>query len=540
VQLLTILALGVVSRVLFTGAGSTDQWQSLWCIKRQEGSRWVNYRVADSLLPGEYQYPVFHFWLVSRFPRAWQVPLGFAFSIASDVLVGLGVFALAHVLLGRVGVASGTSWLTLPDLACALYLTSPILCPVEVRIRAIKGRPIGGLFAAAHFFGLGVGLVDGAWWGWAMALVFAWLCIMTSFFALQAVLFFGAVMSVLRLSVAPLTPVAGAMLLGWFLPFLGARQPLALKWHHAWCYRMVRQRGLATTAEVHDKWSDLARLPLYLFTDPRRFLQVCLVHSSYIISLYSAPAMYLLFYALARDSGTRAWVSGCAELRFLLDVSLAGFACFLLTSLRPLNFLGEAQRYLEYSAPAFCILAVLAAGKTGVVSPTFLTWLVPFQVLATVGVAAYANVGYSGAAAKTEGQDEKDALGFLSAEPGDLRVAVVPTKRSYLFSAMDPDGRLHGKVWYYYHNMSIPGDRWLSRFFLEDYEPKVNHVFRDSPEAVAAKYALTHFVLERRLLQSQGRLAFIAALIAVTPAYSNGTYHVYRVGPTASGASAPA
>jgi hypothetical protein len=47
-------------------------------------------------------------------------------------------------------------------------------------------------------------------------------------------------------------------------------------------------------------------------------------------------------------------------------------------------------------------------------------------------------------------------------------------------------------------------------------------------------------VLERRLLQSQGRLAFIAALIAVTPAYSNGTYHVYRVGPTASGASAPA
>jgi hypothetical protein len=356
--LIVSLALGtrILPRLFCPEARGFDAFFHLIAAR---GIRLNRFRIPGTwkeyLLPGIYDYPPLYLYLLALFPVKWH-PIAEKWSSAVfDAVHAVVVYLLAIYWLGMVcsteQVASLALWVVM------LFLFSPALTSVGTGPRAYQGTPrtLGELqftlaMAAAVCFRCGEGDAF-----FVIAAFFGGCLFLTSKFGIQVYLFFH-----LFLAVVDANPIWILFVLAGFLAalLLSLGHYLVVAkghWEHSRYYRAVIAPRFHMVKNFN-RWEDIRNLLRNLFRNPRQAAQTLLMHNSYTQLLIKHPQLVYLGYLLAFAPGA------IAVHALMLGWIGAGLSAFLLTSLKPFRFLGEADRYLEYTlVPQLLLLASAAA-----------------------------------------------------------------------------------------------------------------------------------------------------------------------------------
>jgi hypothetical protein len=332
-------------RLIRPGARDSDTYYHLLCA---ENIRRHRFKLPSShpqfILPSGYSYaPVYHY-LLALFPRRAREQFEKASSALFDtLLVGIFLWAAAR-LLGPAGWDERT--VVLLGLGFSL---SPALVGMGIGPRAYQGTPrtMGQMLTAGCFTLLW------AWW-WAdgglrlgAVVLLGAMLPLTSAFSGQVLLFFCVVMSLLLGSPTLL-----------LLPGVCAVAAIVLSYGHYWRMLQTQIKHLRLYARrIAGEHPGIARRltavrPTTLVDWGKRLL--------YDSLLAIAVLRYGVLFAAAGFVLHAGWMGEPALDGFLVAWLAAAVIVFLAVSTRPLLFLGEAERYLEYGLmPAFLLLAVL-------------------------------------------------------------------------------------------------------------------------------------------------------------------------------------
>jgi hypothetical protein len=131
-------------------------------------------------------------------------------------------------------------------------------------------------------------------------------------------------------------------------------------WEHSRYYRAAIAPRFHMVRDFN-RWEDIRNLLRNFVKDPAQAAKTLLMDNSYTQLLIKHPQLPYIGYLVVFDSRFRvfdglmvAWVG-------------AGLLAFFLTSLKPFRFLGEADRYLEYTLVPQLLLLAGAASFRGIV-----------------------------------------------------------------------------------------------------------------------------------------------------------------------------
>lgn len=530
------LLAGLMLRLAFCGIGrSSDEWVTFWLIRRQRGHRGLNVRVDNAVNPGTYAYPQLQHWLIARFPeRLWGV-LGRLLNAAYDVLTGALLVVVLTVWLGDS--APQLAGLSLAPAALLLFLSSPALLPSAARMRAIKARSLGLLLFCGWFLAVGVTLRGGPWAlpaGLGAVVLFE-LVILASAFALQAVVFTAFGLSLFLLSPVPVLLVLAGLVVGVLLPRLGTREALWFFWSHKVWYVGNAHKG--TTAAGRNRLRDMLGLPVLLVRQPRRALWLLFWQNSFFIAVYSSPLVVVLLVVWFRHGmpwGTELPLPVACLWGGLLGAVLA----FVLTSLKPLAFLGQAERYFEYAAPITAVLAVLLlASWADTARAGQWYWL----LLGLHLLGAFLNAVLSGISALGENLHMPEGLGevgdWLLEQTDQPRVATMSPKLAYVLAQhFERAGRDDAR---FYYRLLVDGRGGMSTYAGEiggplrepgrDEASPSMELFTLLPDELQRRYGVDTLVIDRAYEASLRDFWADQADLLDRPAFENKRYLVLRL-----------
>ncbi len=304
-ECLAIFAAAVAIRLPWSMMRTGDDWVGCWMLTRQREHPF-KLEMEDSAIGGFFGYPPLQYVLIGLLPRQWQTVAMIHSSSVYDAIVAAIVTYMAGPLAGL------------------LYLTSPLLLPINHRLGGYKTRSLGGLLVFLWF----LALWSGYWWA---APVIGILIILGSQFGLQAILF---VTPIVALATWTWEPLAALGLT--FIPALfhvkhnPVRQVWSTRWNHwKWYFRNQSEINVADRNRIKD-W----RNPTW---------KLALAKTSWTIALLGAPEIIYWLFLPPISAYPDAIILGCLWI-------------FILTSFRKLLFLGEAERYLEFAVPFAAVL----------------------------------------------------------------------------------------------------------------------------------------------------------------------------------------
>ncbi len=435
-HLFGILLLAAGLRFLFLTGATTDDMVHLDFVRLRHRNAFTDNDPGNSVIPGRYGYPMLAHKIISLFPRNRWRAAGKLLNIGYDLVLVTAVWVLARILL-----PGGTeSPLSPADMAALATTTSPVLMPITARMKSLGARSLGNLMVTACFLCLWLGMGHQPWLFGALAVALGVALVATSQFGTQALVLGAPFLALLGFNLLPLLVLAGmAVFLALAVrinkgPFRGLRDNVVYMIEHKRWYRRNAQRG--TTATDRNRIKDLLALPYWWRNKKDDFFAILFRRNSYFIALYSFPLFWLAFLFAFR-TGLPIPAQGLAGFSALVTLAMA--CVFLLTSLRPFSFLGQAERYFEYATPFASLLLAgqLAEGAMGLEAALFLLML---QILFTMANLAYTN--FATIKAMLMEPERKPILDYLDAHKG-LRVLTIPMKLSNLFSAMEEGGNAY-------------------------------------------------------------------------------------------------
>jgi hypothetical protein len=534
-SLLLILSFGFMLRLSFSSAESSDDWVSFWLIQRQGGGRWLTYEVSDSMVRGIYGYPVLQHFIVSRFPEKYWEHTGRILNILYDLATALCVYGVTRWLSMQMGVTILISGLDMAAVATLLFLTTPILLPVTARMRAIKARSMGLMLTTLYFCAMGIWSVTGGWHYLLAAVLIGQLIILSSMFALQVLVLFSCFLSLFFLSPVPTFIIIVTLIVGYYLPKVGTRESLRFMWHHKRWY--VRNYEKGTTAAKRNSLREILLLPYYMVVDFRKFLLLSFVKVTPIIAIYSAPIPFALvvIWLVHKEQWTS--MAQVPYLAYAWGIVAASLVAFLLTSFKQLSFIGQAERYLEYSAPAFSLIFpfVLITYPEG--TRTVMLWsLILIHIIFT-----FANFLFvKREAAEIRGGyvpgDLQEVVDWCTRKLNSARIATVPCKLGFLLSTimgMKVPGRYE-----FYYKFILRSNETGFRYYEEDtggYEKvrdgwiESKEIFKATPHTLSKQYGATHLLINKKYEAGLSKVWGGELDLFHRPVFENATYVVCTI-----------
>ena len=523
IEVVGIYFLGLVTRLIFLLHAGSDLDAHLWLTKLRRdlgGLKGIGrHQVPDSIVPGIRGYPPLPHAIIAQInPKHW-VLVGRLTNLAFDLASILLVYFLSYLLFERVWQISSGQFISAAGAVTLLYATSPKLHPVTARLQAIGGRTLGNLLTLLYFACLGIGYLFGIPYFYLPCLVLGTLTVLSSQFGMQVLVINSIMLSCFYRDLVPLLPLLGTFGLCLLVPQLGVRQLLGRKWaHYKWYFAAIKE-GTTPIAE-RNSLRDFIALPVYLFSRPREFGRIVFTKATPVIILYSIPITPLLLYWWLSSPDTFTELFSDNVVWYVTGLTLASFIAFVVTSIKFALFLGEAERYLEYSLAflhlifvRYCIVSkqpyeiiyIIALIHVGFV-------LVNFLYLSSVRIKD--NLFPS-----TETAFE-DIIKFLNGRSRQS-IITIPTKLSYTLagSMEETDSR------FYYPSMSEPG-RGM-RYMGEDHvylylmKPDFDH-FR-------ARYGVNTLVTQKREIELAAKRGIEYPLSSLELLYDNEGYAVYNV-----------
>ena len=323
---------------------STDEDVSLALQKRQEGKKWINYTVADSLVDGYYGYPIFIHFIISKISKKNRWFVGKFVNIFSDILVGIFIYLITNKLIG----VTLYSYFNYGHIASLLYITSPILVPVTSRMKTIKARSFGSMLIFFYFYLMYL-MMSSFNFGLLIALFFiSFLIVISSMFAFQVMVLISLILSLLSFSFYPMIYLVGFLLILFFINQLKAKEPILFYFNHKiWYFKNFSKDTKAKNRELFSiiKWKNFINKPKLILYDLLR-------NQPILIILFSLPELFFLLDYLKLNIADNPLIS------FSWNLIISTIILFLLTSTKYFSFLGQSERYFEYTLPFICLLVV--------------------------------------------------------------------------------------------------------------------------------------------------------------------------------------
>ncbi len=501
-----LLLCGLLLRLLYSSGETSDQWVSLWHLRRQAQQARPSYAVPDSVIDGTYDYPVLFHWLLARVPERARLLAARLLNVVPD---------LAHALLLYLFLRVVTADVRLSLFGLAFFLTLPVLLPTTPRFRAIKARAFGTVPVTLFFLGLFLGLEAHPLW-FLLAVFGVWLAAYSSLFAFQVTLFSGLLLSILLPSWWPLLVIGVSVTAGLLNPHL--RPPIVFWWRHKrWYFRNIRERSPAANRSS----LSLFALPYYLLRRPRDAGNLFFYDSPLLIALYSHPLLFFLLWTVFTQASLHALIIADPLLHFLWAVTLSSFVLFVLTMLPGLLIFGEAERYFEYTAPFFVALLVLLLTRRPLLSPGALGLALLWNCTVVLLLLVFLNHRRILFATPLQDEDElRSVAAFLHRQRG-ARVATLPVKLSYLLSTLLPQrGRAPA---FYYRFITRAGDDSF-RYFERDLSSF--NTFSGTPAQLRDRYRLTHLVIDRAYIRTAAKTPFIRQALRLPRVHETPRYLV--------------
>ncbi|MEE4354213.1 MAG: hypothetical protein V2J25_15235 [Desulfatiglans sp.] len=327
-----------------------------YTIQNQAGKK-LDYKVDNSIFPGTRAKPKLVSFIVSRFPSKYWGFVGYAINIGSDIVLIVLVYILSDGLFHKHLPINEAYYIFPPAFwVSLLFSTMPILFPITARLVSIKERTFGCLLCFIYFVLFGLGFIGGDYYFFFFNIIVANLIILSSTFALQYLVFTSVFLSLLYFNFIPVLILAISVLIGtFFIRNLGIYNILTRTIAH---YRWYSKNPKGTTAFGRNNLKDMLLTPVYLFSNLKKFMNQVTQKNSFIIASYSIPSLLLILFYYVTEVDIYHQVAGNEILKYINNIMFSSILIFLITSLKPFLFLGQAERYFEYSSPFIAVLFV--------------------------------------------------------------------------------------------------------------------------------------------------------------------------------------
>ncbi len=476
-----------------------------------------SHRVNNTLIEGSKGYPTLPHYLISRFPKKHWILAGKLLNIVYDCLSLVLVYFLSYILFQQIWEFETDDAIS-PEVATTLLsATSPILFPVTARLRAMGGRVVGNFLNLLYFVFFGYAFLFGQPLFYLPCFVLGSLIILSSQFGLQNWLFTSIVLSIFYLHPIPFILAIATVIIGAITPGLGIKQILRHKYnHYLWYFQLTERVGI----EDRNNLKDIVYLPVYLVKEPRKFIHLIFTKITPIIAAYSMPVLVVLIFWFAKSPQKLITLADEKIIFYLLSLSSASCLVFAITSLKPFLFLGEAERYLEYSAFYINLLFVYLLLEQGIES-NIVFWLVVIQLC--IICANYFFVMKS-ELLKALGigveLSFRALINFLQQQE-DLRVLCIPTKISFkIATALD-----HSDTLFYYNFVTKDIDGFQ---YMKD-DMVAYRFVRPDFNYFSQKYAINTLVVQKSDLIVVHRQGIDYNFEALNKVFENDEYVVYTI-----------
>ncbi|MBN1555737.1 MAG: hypothetical protein JXA11_13415 [Phycisphaerae bacterium] len=455
-ELLLILIAAGGLRALSLLSPSSDEVIHLWNVRfRRQHGNFRSQVLTDGVFEGRRGYPTLSHGIISLFPQRIWKPAGLGLNVFWDLVV----IAVSWWFLSRIegpGIA-GFSFATCAGL---LIATCPLLIPVNPRMRSLGARTFGGMLCFGYFLAMGYGLLVHPLWGGLVCVVFGLLIVGGSQFGIQVMVFVSLTIAAVFPHWLPVAVLAAVGIVAWCVPWLGLRDVLRFrKAHMAWYFRNQQKEG--TAPATRNRLKDHLRFPVDLALHPRKALLLVYYHSSILGLLVTLPMLSVgvILWGMRDFSAT---LLDDPVRQYAAMVVLGTAVAFVLTSLPRLMFLGEAERYFEYSVPFLAMLFVYLAGTSSNAAAWFWGMLGAQMFLCLVQL-MISRRDARGAGRHGEPVRYREELRqFITAAPPH-RILTLPVKDSYEISTWS-DGRHR----FYYRFIMLPRDTKRFAYMDED------------------------------------------------------------------------
>lgn len=519
---LCITAVCVGARIPLVFCKSSDQWLTYLLLRTNSSKPSIDLEIpravqGEAIMP----YPPLPHFLASRLPeRFWKLG-AYAITYLSDAIVAFLLFlALMHTL-SQSGYSPAEAYAC--SLAAALSLCClPSLIPVTSRVRAPNGRALGFLLSTLYFIALWAALHLSPWFV-LCALPLAFLIVLASKFALQAVFFFSPLMALFTASPVLLVPPAAVALVSVLRPKSIWASICVDKIVHALRYKVV-----GSSAEYRNLFPNFLLYFKLLRKDYRWGAMMLRYWSPLLIALVSIPYAFVSL-ALPLIPQVRAAVFADPVLSFCYFLTLSAGIVFAVTSVGFCRVFGQSERYFEYASPFIILFFVLTLAKAAGAGPALPFFMLGLNVALLLFLHISTNFPYMKRIAQFDFEQDDDLAEvhrYLAGMDG-AKVGAVPIKMTYMLMGMAAKDELENISYYHPTIATVPVR--ISDFRLKRDAFALPFIFVRDPEWVRETFGIDTWVEDTAFTDANAEQPFVQALKKHTPIFTAGKYRVYRI-----------
>lgn len=517
-EIFIILSFSFTLRFIFTLSTTSDNYWHLWQIKQIKKNGLGNHKVFNAIIPGYQAYPNFPHYLISKFPESKQIPAAYILNILYDCLSVIIFYFIVYFFQNKTAIFIEAN-ANLPFLLTIFFSTTPIFFPVTARLKSIGARTFGGLLSLIYFVILGAGINYELWlYAYPLCIIIGILIIMSSQFAMQVIILFSITLSIFYTSINPFLIVLLSIIIGSLIPKTGIWEFWKyFKINHYLRYIKIAQKG--TSASNRNRLKDFVYLPIMLFKNRGQFLNIVFKKNTFIILMYSVPQLMIFTYILLNNFQVVDTILGNRLTEYLFYILLSSVIVFLLTSLKPLLFLGQAERYLEYSVWSITLLLYYLFQFSGFD-------LYNLQILICLNISIllilFIFTQLTNYKKSLKGEEDSaliDLIDFLDTKDGS-KVLSVPIKLSFGLAALS-----NNKDIYFYYKITANKIDGFKRS-TED-EVWVNFIKPDF-EYFVKEYSIDLFVFTTEAINQAKGLNIKYDLDNKSTVFENEKYKVYK------------
>jgi hypothetical protein len=291
--------------------------------------------------------------VLAFFPQSWHLEIERWISAAFDTLNSQVVYLFSVYYLLHVNYQGEPARMAL--WISVLFVFSPALTSVGTGPRAYQGtaRTFGELLFMLSMSCSIVYFFEGILTFLFLGGFFGGLLLLTSKFGAQVLVFFNIILFLYFRDITWVIVPAMSFLCAFLFSWGHYKEIAAGHVEHCQYYRKAISKRFYMVSEKN-RLADLKNVIHDFYQDYYRAARTLLMNNTYTLLLLKNPQLfYVLFLVVAN-----ALALGKEE-KLLLVWTGAGLLAFLITSLKPFLFLGEADRYVEYGLlPQFILIGI--------------------------------------------------------------------------------------------------------------------------------------------------------------------------------------
>ncbi len=391
--------------------GNDANFQMKFIDSIRENNNKIPKRIEQFLNAGYIGYPFFIYWTLSFLDKKTVSKIRPFFGAIVDTFLVITIYIFSYYIFKTTDFYSNNS--NLAFYSALFFATSPFLVRADGRAFSINGRAFGGLFytltmvfailwertGEAHWFFLSI---------FSGAIVF-----LSSRFGVQALIFINIILFFLTLKyIWIVIPVLSLLMAIVFSKGIYIRSLLAHINHLAFYYTTIQYKHFYVVAlryplqslrkafyskKMTNVWAELYRVPLIKVISHYPLLVICFFASTN--NVYSLNILKL-------------WI-------------ISGIIVFFIILIPKFSFIGEAERYLEFTVMPVSLLSSIWFGNLS--NAGKISFMVPYMILSIILLCSNYWAAYNYGRGGKDKQTEKDVINYLKKVNKKLNILTIPT-----------------------------------------------------------------------------------------------------------------